>query len=101
MAGVEGLAEGADRAGLPAPVALGITILTSDADAPADLVRARVAAARDAGCGGVVSAASDLGVAKAVAPGLLSVVPGIRLAGTASDDQSRAATPAQAMRAGC
>ena len=100
MAGVEGLAEGADRAGLPAPVALGITILTSDADAPPELVRARVAAARDAGCGGVVSAASDLREAKAVAPGLLAVVPGIRLAGTASDDQSRSATPADAMRAG-
>jgi orotidine-5'-phosphate decarboxylase len=100
MAGVEGLAEGADRAGLPAPVALGITILTSNADAPADLVRARVAMARDAGCGGIVSAASDLSEAKAVAPGLLAVVPGIRLAGTTSDDQSRSATPAEAMRAG-
>jgi orotidine-5'-phosphate decarboxylase len=99
-AGVEGLAEGADRAGLPAPVALGITILTSEADAPAELVSARVAAARDAGCGGLVSAACDLGVARAVAPGLLSVVPGIRLAGTAIDDQSRSATPAEAMKAG-
>lgn len=99
-AGVEGLAEGADRAGLPAPVALGITVLTSEKEAPPELVRERVEAARDAGCGGLVSAASDLAVARAEAPGLLAVVPGIRLAGTSMDDQSRSATPAEAMRAG-
>ena len=99
-AGAEGLAEGAERAGLPAPVALGITILTSEPEAPAEVVRDRVAAARDAGCGGIVCAASEVGEAKAVAPGLLAVVAGIRLAGTASDDQSRFATPAEALRAG-
>ena len=100
LAGVEGLAEGAARAGLPAPVVLAVTVLTSEAEAPADLVRARVEAARDAGCGGFVCAASDLSEAKAVAPGLLAVVPGIRLAGTGRDDQGRAATPAEALRAG-
>ncbi|HXW78186.1 MAG TPA: orotidine-5'-phosphate decarboxylase [Acidimicrobiales bacterium] len=100
QAGVEGFDEGAERAGLPAPVALGITILTSEPDAPPELLRDRVAVARDAGCGGLVCAAPDLSVTKAVAPGLLAVVPGIRLAGTGNDDQGRVATPTQALRAG-
>ena len=100
QAGAEGFAEGAERAGLPAPVALGITILTSEPEAPPELLRARVATARDAGCGGLVCAAPDLTETRAVAPGLLAVVPGIRLAGTPTDDQSRVATPTQALRAG-
>jgi orotidine-5'-phosphate decarboxylase len=99
-AGAEGLAEGAARAGLPAPAVLAVTVLTSEAEAPADLLRSRVEAARDAGCAGFVCAASDLGQAKAIAPGLLAVVPGIRLAGTGRDDQGRAATPAEALLAG-
>jgi orotidine-5'-phosphate decarboxylase len=100
QAGAEGFAEGAERAGLPAPTSLGITILTSEPEAPPELLRSRVAAARDAGCGGLVCAAADLSVTRAVAPELLAVVPGIRLAGTETDDQSRFATPAQALRAG-
>ncbi len=99
-AGVEGFAEGADQAGLPPPVTLGITILTSELEAPPQLLRARVATARDAGCGGLVCAAADLSETRAVAPGLLAVVPGIRLAGTGTDDQSRFATPTEALRAG-
>jgi orotidine-5'-phosphate decarboxylase len=100
VAGVEGLAEGAERAGLPAPVCLGVTILTSEPDAPRELIRARVETARDAGCGGLVCAASDLAEARATAPGLLTVVPGIRLAGTSINDQNRSATPTEALRAG-
>src|ERR1700730_18134795 len=38
-AGVAGLAEGAARAGLEPPVALAVTILTSDAGAPAHILR--------------------------------------------------------------
>src|SRR5579863_9987562 len=99
-AGAEGLAEGAARAGLPAPAVLAVTVLTSEAEAPPDLLRSGVEAARDAGCGGFVCAASDLALAKAIAPGLLAVVPGIRIAGTGRDDQGRAATPAEALLAG-
>jgi len=96
----QGLAEGAERAGLPAPVALGVTILTSEVDAPVDLLRARVASARDAGCGGVVCAAPDLGEVKLVAPELLTVVPGIRLAEADKHDHGRWATAGQAFRRG-
>jgi orotidine-5'-phosphate decarboxylase len=99
-AGVEGLAEGAERGGMPAPVALGVTVLTSEAEAPAALLRARVDVALEAGCGGVVCAAADLSEVKALAPALFTVVPGIRLPGGGTHDQGRAATPSEAVRAG-
>ena len=99
-AGVEGLAEGAAGAGIDPPVALAVTVLTSDADAPASLVRDRVRTAVEAGCGGLVCAASDVAEAKAQAPGLVAVVPGIRPAGAPTHDQARAATPQAALEAG-
>jgi hypothetical protein len=52
-AAVEGLAEGAASAGLPASCVLGVTVLTSDVDAPAEL-RSRLRRRRPLGdaCGG-------------------------------------------------
>jgi orotidine-5'-phosphate decarboxylase len=99
-AGVEGLTEGAERAGLPIPAALAVTILTSDADAPPHILPKRVAAAVEARCAGVVCAASDVTRAKEIAPRLITVVPGLRPAGTPTHDQARAATPADAFAAG-
>ena len=99
-AAVEGLTEGAEHAGLEIPVALGVTVLTSETDAPPDLLRARVLDARAAGCGGVVCAAPDLALVRQVAPDLLSVVPGIRLRGAATHDHGRSATPGEAAAAG-
>lgn len=99
-AGVEGLAEGADRAGLAAPRALAVTVLTSDSDAPPHILAKRVTAAVEARCAGVVCAASDVAEAKEIAPRLLTAVPGIRLAGSPTHDQARAATPAEALAAG-
>ena len=55
-AGVEGLLEGAENAGLAPPAALAVTILTSDADAPPHILSKRVAAAVEARCAGVVCA---------------------------------------------
>src|SRR6516225_10638326 len=51
-AGVEGLLEGAEKAGLPQPSALAVTILTSDADAPPHILPRRLAAAVEARCAG-------------------------------------------------
>ena len=51
-AGVEGVKESAREAGHPEPVALGVTVLTSDPDA--STLDARMQLARDAGCDGVV-----------------------------------------------
>jgi len=99
-AGVRGVAEGAQSVGLPPAVALGVTVLTSEADAPPGLLAERVALAAKAGCGGVVCAASDLGTVRHVAPRLFAVVPGIRPAGSGADDHGRAATPAEAVKAG-
>jgi orotidine-5'-phosphate decarboxylase len=99
-AGVEGLAEGALRAGLERPVALAVTILTSDVGVPAHVFADRVHAAVEAGCGGVVCAGADVAEARRLAPQLLAVVPGIRPAGTPVHDQGRVATPAEALTAG-
>ena len=99
-AGVEGLREGAAAGGLPEPTALAVTILTSDADAPAHILGGRVAAAVEAGCGGVIVAADDVHEAKQLAPRLLAVVPGIRLPSGNTHDQARASSPRQALDAG-
>lgn len=99
-AGVEGLADGAASADVPAPVALGVTILTSEANAPRALLIERVEASLKAGCGGVVCAASDVGEVKAIGPDLIAVVPGVRPAGDPVHDQGRPATPQEALAAG-
>lgn len=99
-AAVAGMSEGAAAAGVPPPCVLGVTVLTSDRTASSEVLAARAALAASAGCGGLVCAASDLSATRAAAPGLLSVVPGIRPSGAASDDQARAATPGDAIRAG-
>jgi orotidine-5'-phosphate decarboxylase len=99
-AGVDGLAEGAAAVGASPATALGVTVLTSVREPGEGVVAERVLAAIEAGCGGVVCAAEDIGTAKRLAPQLLAVVPGIRPGGTASDDQARAATPQVALRAG-
>ncbi|CAN5772543.1 orotidine-5'-phosphate decarboxylase [soil metagenome] len=99
-AGVTGLAEGALNAELPPPMALAVTILTSDADAPPHILPKRVRLAVEAGCGGIVCAAADIREARQYAPRLHMVVPGIRLAGTDTHDQARTATPSEALDAG-
>ncbi|MGH9225341.1 MAG: orotidine-5'-phosphate decarboxylase [Acidimicrobiales bacterium] len=98
--GVDGLRDGAEAAGLPPPVALAVTILTSDADAPAHILGRRVAAAVEGGCGGLVCAATDVREAKELAPRMLAVVPGIRPAHADHHDQARASTPEMALAAG-
>ncbi|MBV8979721.1 MAG: orotidine-5'-phosphate decarboxylase [Acidimicrobiia bacterium] len=99
-AGVNGLLDGAHKAGLPQPVALGVTVLTSDDSAPEHILPQRVQFAVEAGCGGIVCAASDVTKAKELAPNLIAVVPGIRPEGADAGDQRRAATPQAALDAG-
>lgn len=100
QAGVEGLAEGADNAGLEPPVALGVTVLTSDGGAPDHIVPQRVRVAAEAGCGGLIVAVKDVADARSLAPRMLMVSPGIRPAGTATNDQANVATPKEAISAG-
>ena len=115
-AGVEGLLAGAAErdAGAdptrPAPAALGVTVLTSTAIASQDELRSqlteRARLASQAGCAGVICAAADIATInqatanQATPSHLLKVVPGIRPAGTAADDQARVATPGDAIAAG-
>ena len=107
-AAVEGFEEGwatavANGHPEPAPGSTGIlavTVLTSDAHGGAELVGERASLAAETGCVGVVCGAGDLPVVASRAPGLFTVVPGIRLAGSSPDDQARVATPCFAVRAG-
>ncbi len=99
-AAVDGLNEGANKAGLAAPIVLAVTVLTSDPTASEELLNERLNAALVSGCGGVVCAATDLSVIRASAPDIVTLVPGIRPAGVPTHDQGRVATPAQAIRDG-
>jgi orotidine-5'-phosphate decarboxylase len=99
-AGVEGLESGAADAGLPPPIGLGVTVLTSDNDAPPHIVPKRIGIAIESGCRGIVCAARDVREARQYGPRMTIVVPGIRPAGTPAHDQARAATPGEAVEAG-
>ena len=93
---VAGAGRGAEDAGLPMPTTLAVTVLTSDPDTSA--FDARLALARDTGCAGVVCSGWEL--EQVGAAGLRSMVPGIRPAGSAADDQARIMTPGAAIAAG-
>ena len=97
-AGVAGLAQGAREGGHPPPVALAVTVLTSEADVSA--FDARLDAAAGAGCDGVVCSAHEIKAVKTRTPGLATMVPGIRMAGEPHHDQARVATPAEAIERG-
>jgi orotidine-5'-phosphate decarboxylase len=101
-AGVEGLAEGAAKAGLEPPVTLAVTVLTSDGDAGPDVLAERIDVAVAAGAAGLVCGpgAAAVTMAKSRAPGLIAVVPGTRPAGVEAHDHSHPATPAEAFAAG-
>jgi orotidine-5'-phosphate decarboxylase len=94
-----------------APRLLAVTVLTSmDAaelaavgvtDSPAVQVLRLADLARSAGIDGLVCSAQEVAaVRKAMGPEALLVVPGIRPAGSGLNDQSRIATPADAIASG-
>jgi orotidine-5'-phosphate decarboxylase len=69
--------------------------------APADLVLRRAELARESGFDGVIASGQEAGrIRDAVGPGFLIVTPGIRLTGSATDDQQRITTPGNAIKAG-
>jgi len=95
-AGVEGLREGARDGGHDEPVALGVTVLTSEVST--DAFEERLSWSRDAGCDGVVCSAFEAARARDV--GLESMVLGIRLPGGDVHDQARVASPDEAITRG-
>ena len=93
------------------PAVLGVTILTSlDAQAmenvglsgtPGSRALALAKLAKEAGLDGVVSSAHEVrAIREACGTDFLIVVPGIRPADTSANDQSRVATPGEAIKAG-
>ncbi len=90
---------------------LSVTVLTNlDSDdlgqqgsslQPADLVLHRAKLAREAGFDGVIASGQEAGrIRAAVGENFLIVTPGIRLTGSATDDQQRITTPENAIKAG-
>jgi len=92
---------------------LAVSVLTSLDDAAvhamgyrlsvAELVRQRTAMAEACGCDGIIASPHDQpdDIRQAVgAPSLLVVTPGVRPAGSPTDDHRRSATPGQAIAAG-
>ena len=99
-AGVEGFLEGAMAAGLPAPIPLAVTVLTSDGDAPPHILPKRVELAVEAGAKGLICAGTDLGFVRELVPRFTLVVPGTRPVGVSAHDQARVTTPGEALDAG-
>jgi orotidine-5'-phosphate decarboxylase len=92
------LAEGASDAGHAPPVPIAVTVLTSDADAGA--FDARLAAAIEAGCGGVVCSVLEVERVHAARADFVTIVPGVRFAHGENHDQARVGTPESVARAG-
>jgi len=68
---------------------------------PSDLVLRRATLAHESGFDGVIASGQEAGrIREAIGPGFLIVTPGIRLTGSASDDQERITTPDRAIAAG-
>lgn len=97
-AGVEGFREGARDAGLPAPVPLAVTVLTSESSTRA--FDERLDAAISAGCAGVVCSAQEISAVKTRCSAMGTMVAGIRQTGDAPHDQARVASPGEAVLKG-
>ena len=107
----EALQRTSDKAGVPCPKLIGVTVLTSmDADdwaglghtgTVADAVLRRAALAQEAGLDGVVASPAETAeIRRVCGEAFLIVTPGIRPAGVSHDDQRRVMTPAGAIHAG-
>jgi orotidine-5'-phosphate decarboxylase len=101
----------AARGSRKSPALLGVTVLTSHdaaslkrvgiAGRPAVLALKLARLAKASGMDGIVSSSQEvLAIRRACGPKFLIVVPGIRPADAAANDQSRVATPSAAIRAG-
>ncbi len=101
-----------EREGIPRPLTLAVTVLTSmsDEDLRRDLgierslqetVRRLADTARTAGLDGVVASPQEISlIRESCGKDFLIVTPGVRPTWAARDDQERIATPAEAMKLG-
>ena len=111
-AAAEAAAEAAKEFGIPRPICLGVTVLTSLDRAAlqhdlglASSVEGHVVhlaeRAREAGLDGCVASPHEIRRLRSLMPRTWVIVtPGVRPAGGGADDQVRTATPAAAIRAG-
>ena len=110
-AAVEEAGTQAAKLNVPRPKLLGVTVLTSldradleatgvDAD-PSDQVLRLAALARESGLDGVICSPLEIAaLRKQCGPDFVLMVPGIRPAGSAANDQKRVMTPRQAVDLG-
>lgn len=107
----EAASEEARRLGIPAPKVLGVTVLTSMKDedlheigmlrSAAAQVKSFVELAQNAGLDGVVCSSQELPLVRSTAgPEFVTMVPGIRPAGSDVGDQKRVMTPQEAAKLG-
>lgn len=92
------------------PLLIAVTVLTSMDQQEmhstglngevSEQVNLLAALAKKAGCDGVVCSAQEAGMLKTTQSALLSVTPGIRLAGDSASDQRRVMTPVSAVKGG-
>lgn len=97
-----GAADRAKELGIPRPLIVGVTVLTSGSGTDVrETVLARARMAKEAAIDGVVcSVLETAAVRQAFGDDFIIVNPGIRPSGLAAGDQKRVATPADAARAG-
>ncbi len=111
QAAAEAVAERAEMIGIERPRLLGVTVLTSLAQADLqalgtsrpveEQVLSLARLAKEAGLDGVIASPREAGVIRRrLGSDLLIVTPGIRPSGTAPDDQRRIATARDALEAG-
>jgi len=108
----EGAARGAAEAGMPPPIVIGVTIITSIGEAElaeqlglrdglSATVRRLALLAREAGLDGVVASVHEVrDIKQACGDGFLTVTPGVRPIWARAGDQARVATPRQALEVG-
>ncbi|MFP4473865.1 MAG: orotidine-5'-phosphate decarboxylase [Candidatus Omnitrophota bacterium] len=102
-AAAETAAQCAVEQNVPAPLTVGVTVLTSQAKSNniADLVLERAKLAKKAGLNGIVASCHEAAlIRKMLGPEFVIVTPGIRPAGADVGDQKRVATPAAAVNNG-
>ncbi len=111
-AAVEAAKTEAEASGMPRPLILGVTVLTSISEealhnelgvasgtSMAQHVQRLALLARDCGCDGVIASPQEIEIIRKAIPSqqFLVITPGIRPAGSAKGDQARVHTPAEAM----
>lgn len=102
-AAVEAAAQTAKEIGIPKPLVVGVTVLTSveKNDSIQPLVMERAGLAKLAGLDGVVASVDEAKlIRQKFGPDFVIVTPGIRPSGADAQDQQRIATPAMAVQSG-